>query len=69
MRVWPVVTGCTMIALGLFSWLGASLTGAAGPGMTQGSLVDALIGLPGILLAGGVALLLWGFTEKDARKR
>ena len=70
MRVWPVVIGCALIAFGLFAWLGASLTGDAGfGGASQGSLVDSLLGLPGLLLAAGVALLLWGFTEKDARKQ
>lgn len=70
MRVLPVVAGCTLIAGGLFAWLGSSLTGAAGfGGPSQQSLFDSLLGLPGILLGVGVALLLWGFTDKDPRRR
>ncbi len=69
MRPVPVVVGCMLIAFGLMALLGEALTSTGGfGGAAQGSLVDALIGLPGILLGGGVALLLWGFTEKSARK-
>jgi hypothetical protein len=69
MRVWPVVGGCTLLALGLLSWFGSTLTGSAGfGGPSQESLMDSLLGLPGILLGGGVALLLWGFTD-DPKKR
>ena len=55
MRPWPVVIGCAMIAFGLLAWLGETLSAS-------------LWGVPGLLLGGGVALLLWGFTEKDARR-
>ncbi|HJL15328.1 MAG TPA: hypothetical protein RMH99_06730 [Sandaracinaceae bacterium LLY-WYZ-13_1] len=67
MRVWPVVAGCSMIAFGLLAWLGGSLTGAAAAGVS--ALFETLVGLPGALLVVGIVLLLWGFTEDDARKR
>ena len=60
MRPWPVVIGCAMIAFGLLAWLGETLSAP--------SLAASLWGVPGLLLGGGVALLLWGFTEKDARR-
>ena len=69
MRPWPVVIGCAMIAFGLLAWLSGGLMGPAGfGGATQQSMLDSLLGVPGILLGGGVVVLLWGFTEKDARK-
>lgn len=66
MRVFPVVAGCSLIAFGLIALLGGTLTGGGDPNT---SIVDQLIGLPGLMLGVGGALLLWGFTEDDARKR
>ncbi|HBQ11441.1 MAG TPA: hypothetical protein DEF51_09815 [Myxococcales bacterium] len=61
--------GCAMIAFGLLAWLGETLSGSAGfAAQAAPSLAASLWGVPGLLLGGGVALLLWGFTEKDARR-
>lgn len=68
MRVWPVVLGCALIAAGLFAWLGSSLTGGLS-GASEGMLLDAFFGLPGVLMGGGAALFLFGFTDSDARKQ
>ena len=65
MRVFPVVLGCGLIAFGLLALLGGTLVG----GDPNASIVDQLIGLPGLMLGGGGALLLYGFTEDDARKQ
>lgn len=68
-RAVPVVIGCTLVAMGLMALLGEALTGAGGfGGPGDDALIDALFGVPGVLLAGGVALLLWGLTEKPVRK-
>lgn len=68
MRPLPIIFGALLIAAGLMALLGGALANGPADGSTADAmLVDGLLGAPGLLLAGGVALFLFGLTETRPR--